>query len=210
MDRVNLAHLVCGSEGTLCTIVGAEVKLVPTPKAKGLAIMGFESVDASLAALDAMLATQPAAVEMIDDVIIDIARGNREYVKYVELMPRPEGVALGAVMYVEYFGQTLAEVEAKLSALRERLPNQPMEQYTDAKRMAEAWRLRKAGEPLLHGVKGLRRPLGFVEDTAVDPAKLPGFIREFKAILAGHGTHASFYAHASVGCLHIRPDACAH
>lgn len=121
--------------------------------------MGFESVDASLAALDAMLATGPAAVEMIDDVIIDIARGNREYAKYVELMPRPEGVALGAVMYVEYFGQSLAEVEGKLSALRERLPNQPMEQYTDAKRMAEAWRLRKAGEPLLHGVKGLRRPL---------------------------------------------------
>ncbi|MCX5641016.1 MAG: FAD-binding protein [Planctomycetota bacterium] len=205
MDRVNLAHLVCGSEGTLCTILGAEVKLVPTPKAKGLAIMGFESVDASLAALDAMLATGPAAVEMVDEVIIDIARGNREYAKYVELMPRPEGVALGAVMYVEYFGQTLAEVEAKLSALRERLPSQPMEQYTDAKRMAEAWRLRKAGEPLLHGVKGLRRPLGFVEDTAVDPAKLPGFIKEFKAILAGHGTHASFYAHASVGCLHIRP-----
>ncbi|MFM8698784.1 MAG: FAD-binding and (Fe-S)-binding domain-containing protein, partial [Phycisphaerales bacterium] len=64
---------------------------------------------------------------------------------------------------------------------------------------------RKAGEPLLHGVPGVRKPLGFVEDTAVDPAKLPGFIREFKGILARHGTRASFYAHASVGCLHIRP-----
>ena len=204
-DRVNLAHLVCGSEGTLCTVVGAEVKLVPTPKAKGLAIMGFATVDDALAALAAMIATAPAAVELIDDVIIDLARENREYASYVELMPRPAGSPLGAVMYVEYFGQSADEVDAKLADLRARLPAQPMEQYVDARRMAEAWKLRKAGEPLLHGVPGVRKPLGFVEDTAVDPARLPGFIREFKEILARHGTRASFYAHASVGCLHIRP-----
>ena len=204
-DRVNLAHLVCGSEGTLCTMVGAELKLVPTPKAKGLAIMGFATVDDALAALAAMIATAPAAVELIDEVIIDLARENREYASYVELMPRPAGSPLGAVMYVEYFGQSAQEVDAKLADLRARLPAQPMEQYVDARRMAEAWKLRKAGEPLLHGVPGVRKPLGFVEDTAVDPAKLPGFIREFKAILARHGTRASFYAHASVGCLHIRP-----
>ena len=204
-DRVNLAHVACGSEGTLCTVVGAELHLVPTPKAKGLAIMGFATVDDALAALATMIATRPSAVELIDDVIVDLARQNREYSKYVDLMPRPEGTQLGAAMYVEYFGQSLAEVEASLADLRARLPRQPMEQYTDARRMAEAWRLRKAGEPLLHGVPGLRKPLGFVEDTAVDPAKLPGFIKEFKEILASHGTKASFYAHASVGCLHIRP-----
>jgi FAD/FMN-containing dehydrogenase/Fe-S oxidoreductase len=205
LDRVNLAHVACGSEGTLCTVVGAELRLVPAPKAKGLAIMGFATVDDALAALATMIATGPAAIELIDDVIVELARQNREYAKYVELMPRPAGTELGAAMYVEYFGQTAAEVEARLADLRARLPAQPMEQYTDARRMAEAWRLRKAGEPLLHGVPGMRKPLGFVEDTAVDPARLPGFIREFKAILARHGTKASFYAHASVGCLHIRP-----
>ncbi len=204
-DRVNLAHMVAGSEGTLCTILGAGLRLVATPKAKGLAIMGFATVDDALAALMTMIATGPAAVELVDDVIIGLARENREYRSYVDLMPRPAGQPLGAVMYVEYFGQALPEVEAKLRTLRERLPGQPMEQYTDARSMADAWRLRKAGEPLLHGVPGLRKPLGFVEDTAVDPAKLPGFIKEFKAILAAHGTQASFYAHASVGCLHIRP-----
>jgi FAD/FMN-containing dehydrogenase/Fe-S oxidoreductase len=204
-DRVNLAHVVCGAEGTLGTVVGAELRLVNTPKAKGLAIMGFPTVDDSLAALATMIATGPAAVELVDDVIIDLARANREYGRYVELMPRAPGTQLGAVMYVEYFGQSPDEVASRLADLRARLPAQPMEQYTDAKRMAEAWRLRKAGEPLLHGVPGLRKPLGFVEDTAVDPARLPGFIREFKEILARHGTRASFYAHASVGCLHIRP-----
>ena len=204
-DRVNLAHFVCGSEGTLCTMVGAELALVPAPRAKGLAIMGFASVDAALASLHAMLATKPAAVELVDDVIIGLARENREYREYVELMPRTPGAPLGAVMYVEYFGQSLPEVQAQLADLRARLPDQPMEQYTDAASMTRAWLLRKAGEPLLHGVPGLRKPLGFVEDTAVDPARLPEFIRDFKAILAGYNTRASFYAHASVGCLHIRP-----
>jgi FAD/FMN-containing dehydrogenase/Fe-S oxidoreductase len=209
-DRVNLAHVVCGAEGTLATVVGCGLKLVPTPKAKGLAIMGFETVDDSLAALMTMIGTGPSAVELVDDVIIGLARQNREYRDYVDLMPRPAGKPLGAVMYVEYFGQSLAEVEARLADLRAKLPAQPMEQYTDAARMAAAWRLRKAGEPLLHGVPGLRKPLGFVEDTAVDPSMLPGFIHDFKAILARHGTQASFYAHASVGCLHIRPMLALH
>lgn len=209
-DRVNLAHFVCGSEGTLCTIVGAHLKLVAAPRFKGLAIMGFAGVDEALTDLGAMLSTHPAAVEMVDDVIIGLARANREYAAYVDLMPRGTDAAgasvpLGAVMYVEYFGQTQAEVTDALRALRERLPGLPMQQYTDAPSMANAWLLRKAGEPLLHGVPGHRKPLGFVEDTAVDPATLPQFIREFKAILARYGTRASFYAHASVGCLHIRP-----
>jgi len=210
-DRVNLAHMVCGSEGTLCTIVGAELKLVPAPKFKGLAIMGFAGVDEALSGLAVMLSTKPAAVELVDDIIIGLARENREYREYVELMPRArpgadgKSAPLGAVMYVEYFGQTADEVAHGLRTLQERLPDQPMLQYTDAKSMAQAWLLRKAGEPLLHGVPGVRKPIGFVEDTAVDPAKLPQFIHEFKAILAKYGTRTSFYAHASVGCLHIRP-----
>jgi FAD/FMN-containing dehydrogenase/Fe-S oxidoreductase len=210
-DRVNLAHLVCGSEGTLCTIVGADLKLVPAPRFKGLAIMGFAGVDEALAELNVMLGTRPAAIELVDDIIIGLARENREYRQYVELMPRakpgPDGVSapLGAVMYVEYFGQTAEEVAAGLRQLHESLPNQPIQQYTDAPSMAQAWLLRKAGEPLLHGIPGVRKPVGFVEDTAVDPSKLPAFIHEFKAILSKYGTRASFYAHASVGCLHIRP-----
>lgn len=210
-DRVNLAHLVCGSEGTLCTILGAELRLVESPKFKGLAIMGFADVDDALAGLSKMLATKPAAVELVDDIIIGLARANREYREYVELMPRARANAdgttapLGAVMYVEYFGQSAAEVDAGLRALRECLPKQAMLLYTDAASMARAWLLRKAGEPLLHGIPGVRKPVGFVEDTAVDPARLPQFIHDFKAILAKYDTRASFYAHASVGCLHIRP-----
>jgi FAD/FMN-containing dehydrogenase/Fe-S oxidoreductase len=205
-DRVNLAKLVCGSEGTLATILGAELNLVEAPRRTGLAMVGFGSVDESLAALGEMLATGPAAVELVDDTILELARGSLEYARYVELVPKArEGGHLGAVMYVEYFARDEAELEERFAELRRRLPGLPVGEHRDAASMRMAWTLRRACEPLLHALPGVRKPIGFVEDTAVDPARLPAFIAEFKRILARHGTHAAFFAHASVGCLHIRP-----
>jgi FAD/FMN-containing dehydrogenase len=71
--------------------------------------------------------------------------------------------------------------------------------------MDHAWKLRKAGEPLLHGLPGKRKPATFVEDNAVPVERLGEFVREFRAIVARHGTKAAYFAHASVGVLHVRP-----
>ncbi|MSR41721.1 MAG: FAD-binding oxidoreductase [Phycisphaerales bacterium] len=204
-DRVNLAHLVCGSEGTLATILRARLRLVDRPNERSLAVFGFPSVTAALAPLQVILATFPAAVELVDDVILGVARANAEYRKYVDLMPTPTDGALGAVLYVEYFGATVAEVEAKTQALRALLPHAAFRKASNATERLELWKLRKAGEPLLHAMPGQRKPVTFVEDTAVDPARLPAFVERFRAIVSAHGTTAAYYAHASVGCLHIRP-----
>ncbi|MFM7259622.1 MAG: FAD-binding oxidoreductase, partial [bacterium] len=106
-DRVNLAHIVCGGEGTLAVTLRAELSLVARPMERGLAILGFASVRESLARLSAILATKPAAVELVDDVVIDVALRNTEYRQYVELMPQPKEGALGAVLYVEYFADQI-------------------------------------------------------------------------------------------------------
>jgi FAD/FMN-containing dehydrogenase/Fe-S oxidoreductase len=209
-DKVNLAHLVCGAEGTLATTLRAELALVPKPKERGLAIIGFASVRESLANLKAILATKPAAVELVDDVVIDVALRNTEYRQYVELMPKPASGPLGAVLYVEYFADRADELPARFDALRAALPGAAMSTYTGAAERLKAWKLRKAGEPLLHGVPGVRKPFTFVEDTAVDPARLPDFVEDFRAIVTKHGTTAAYYAHASVGCLHIRPLVAIH
>ena len=209
-DRVNLAHLVCGSEGTLATTLRAELSLVPRPKERGLAILGFETVRESLARLAAILETKPAAVELVDDVVIDVARRNNEYRQYVDLMPTPPSGGLGAVLYVEYFADTPAEIAARFEALRAVMPGDPMSTYTGASERLKAWKLRKAGEPLLHGVPGARKPFTFVEDTAVCPSRLPDFVEDFRTIVSQHGTTAAYYAHASVGCLHIRPLVAIH
>jgi len=206
-ERVNLAHLICGSEGTLAATLGATLKLHPLPKAKGLAIVAFDDLDAAIAAVGPILETGPAAVELLDDNVIDLAAANREYRRYVDLMPKPaSGRPLRAVLYVEYYADERGEeIEARFAALAERVGEVGVSHYRDGPSMAEAWKLRKAGEPLLHGVPGRRKPITFVEDNAVPPERLPDFVRRFRAIVGRYGTRAAFYAHASVGVLHVRP-----
>jgi Fe-S oxidoreductase len=75
----------------------------------------------------------------------------------------------------------------------------------EAERREPLWDLRRAGMPLLYGMRGDRKPVTFVEDTAVAPSRLPEFVTRFRETLRRHGTDGAFYGHASVGCLHIRP-----
>ncbi len=210
LERVNLAHLFCGSEGTLGTTLRAEVSLVERPKVRGLAILGFESVEEALAPLGEMLATKPSAVELVDDMVIEMAKRNALYSRDVAVMPTPKSGRLGAVMYVQWFGASESEIAQRMDDLMRRIPDAPLARHFGASQMDAAWRLRKAGEPLLHAVPGDRKPLTFVEDTAVDPSRLAAFVRDFRAIVQRHGSTAAYYAHASVGCLHIRPLICAH
>jgi Fe-S oxidoreductase len=112
------------------------------------------------------------------------------------------------VLYVEYFADTQSpreELEEKFQHLRARVPADAIKTYTEPGPMLQAWKLRKAGEPLLHGVPGRRKPVTFVEDNAVPPERLGEFVRKFRAIVESHGTKAAFWAHASVGVLHVRP-----
>ena len=212
-ETVDLAKLLCGSEGTLAVTLGATLLLHPLPQAKGLALLAFDSVDAAIDAVLAILTTGPSAVELLDDVVLDAARGNEECRKYLEIMPRVGGGEARAILYVEYFahdaGNAANEITSKFAALRAaigaRVSDDAIHELTDAPSMGKAWALRKHGEPLLHGMPGKRKPITFVEDNAVPPERLGEFVRKFREIVARHGTRAAYWAHASVGVLHVRP-----
>jgi FAD/FMN-containing dehydrogenase/Fe-S oxidoreductase len=207
-EAVNLAHLLCGSEGTLAVTLRAKLRLAPLPKRKGLAVLAFETVDDALAAVNPLLEANPAAVELLDDMVMQTARLNTSYrptLRILEpLAPSMSGRPIDAVLLVEMYRDTGDEITEAFDRIGRICPA-PRLDLTGAAAMQEAWNLRKAAEPLLHAVPGLRKPLTFVEDTAVDPTKLPEFVRRFRAIVEAEGTSAAFYAHASVGCLHIRP-----
>lgn len=205
LSHVNLAHLLCGSEGTLAVTLGAQLKLHPKPKSKGLAVLGFDSLDAAIEVVPALLTTGPTAIELLDDTVVDLARANTEYRSYVELMPTPRQGILKAVLYVEYFGANDEEIKGYFEALRRVAPDQACEFHTQANSMLNAWKLRKAGEPLLHGIPGNRKPITFVEDNAIPVENLAEFVKKLRDIVANHGTIAAYYAHASVGVLHVRP-----
>jgi FAD/FMN-containing dehydrogenase/Fe-S oxidoreductase len=205
LDRVNLAALLCGSEGTLGVTVQADLSLVDRPRARGLTLLGFDDVMTALAQVEAILGLGPAAVELIDDMVIELALANTACRPHVELLRRGDGALPGAVLYVESFGASSEAVEEQFARVRDAFGDRVVLQTRDPGAMDAAWTLRRSGEPLLHGRPGPRKPITFIEDLAVDPASLPEFIGAFRALMERHGTRAACYAHASVGCLHLRP-----
>jgi FAD/FMN-containing dehydrogenase/Fe-S oxidoreductase len=202
----DLAKFVVGSEGTLLTVVEATVQLVPAPRHRVIAVGHFTSVPAAIDATEDALACQPAAVELLDRTILELSRQKIEYKALGSILHGDPD----ALLFVTFFGDTLAEAVAGLDRLEERWRAaghgfhtlravQPAEQGALLK-------VRQAGLGLLMAASsGARRPLAFVEDTAVEPAKLASYARRFREILDAHGLTAGFYGHCSVGCLHIRP-----
>lgn len=208
-ERMNLAPLLCGSEGTLALTLSAELMLHPLPASKGLAVISFESVEDAIDAVAPLLALKPAAIELLDDLVIDLARQNLEYARYVRLLPGGDSGGAGrikAVLYVEFFSDEPGDGFGRsFDELRSMFGGERVQTHTDPGSMARAWKLRQAGEPLLHAMPGNRKPLGFIEDNAVPPARLGEFVRGCREIIESRGTRGSFYAHASVGVLHVRP-----
>ncbi|MEA2288142.1 MAG: hypothetical protein QOD55_139 [Solirubrobacteraceae bacterium] len=204
--RLNPAKVVVGSEGTLATVVEAEVALVPEPAVRVMAVGHFTSTAAAIAATEDALAQDAASVELLDRAILDLSRRKLEYRGLGDIL---EGDP-DALLFVELVGDDEAEVTARLDALerdwREHGHGYHTLRAVDAAQQAAVLEVRKSGLGLLMAAsRGSRRPLAFVEDTAVPPERLNDYVADFKAILDARGLTAGFYGHCSVGCLHIRP-----
>ena len=203
---LDLAKFVVGSEGTLVTVVEASVHLVPAPKHRVIAVGHFGSVQAAIEATQDALACQPAAVELLDRTILDLSRKKIEYRSLGSILHGdPE-----ALLFVTFFGDTAAEAAAGLDRLAGLWDAHGHGYHTlravAAAEQAALLKVREAGLGLLMAAStGTRRPLAFIEDTAVEPARLASYAGRVRQILDSHGLTAGFYGHCSVGCLHIRP-----
>jgi FAD/FMN-containing dehydrogenase/Fe-S oxidoreductase len=199
----NLARLLAGSEGTLALFTEIEVELDRRPATRVVAALSFASLRAALEANVAILETEPSAVELLD---LDPLRRALNLAKYTRLAPLLNG-AEPALLQVEYQGEEDAARAglARLRALHGELGAVRTMEFTTAHEVADAWALRRAALPLLMGAPGAERPASFVEDTAVAPERLAGFVGDFQRVVAEHGARASFTGHASAGCLHVRP-----
>lgn len=206
IENLNLAHLVCGSEGTLAITLSAELALSALPIARGLAIIAFASVTEAIEAVGALLETEPTAIELLDDMVLSLARKHPAYRATVQTLPQLSDRPTEAVLYVEYTADSdPAELGDRFAALRSRFSADRVVCLSTPTEMQRAWDLRKAGEPLLHSIPGARKPVSFVEDNAVPVEHLAAFVDGFRRIVDQHNTRAAFWAHASVGVLHVRP-----
>ena len=201
----SLVPLVVGSEGTLAVLTEAELHLVPKPAARGLLVPHFSSLRSALDAVAVCLEFEPSAVELMDAMLIRLARAQRGF---QTMMAAIQGTP-DALLMVEFVGDSELEVADRVKKLRRRLDGAAgMTACVPAVRADlrdQLWNLRSAAMPLLNGLPGDRKPVTFVEDCAVAPARLPEFADRFRELIQRYGTDGAFYGHASVGCLHIRP-----
>jgi FAD/FMN-containing dehydrogenase/Fe-S oxidoreductase len=201
----SLVPILVGSEGTLAVVAEAELALVSRPKHRGLLVPQFDSLATALDALAMCLELGPSAVELMDRMLIDLARQQRGLKDTMAAVRgRPE-----ALLMVEFSSDDAADVSYRVHELERRLgPAVGLIAAVPALDPATRdplWALRSSAVPLLGGMPGDRKPVTFVEDCAVAPERLPEFAARFREIFHRHGTDGAFYGHASVGCLHIRP-----
>jgi FAD/FMN-containing dehydrogenase/Fe-S oxidoreductase len=197
---VNINEILCGSEGTLAAITSAELRLVPLPKSKGLALLFFDSVTDAMQASIQLLDLEPAAIEHVDRPLLDQTRGKLKFQRARDLLDL-DANPCESVLAVEFFD----DVEDKLRGVLAKRLTPRSKMLLEPADAALFWNMRKAGLSLLTGRSGDAKPVTVIEDCAVMPERLPAYVAGVRSILDRHGLAASFYGHAASGLLHIRP-----
>ncbi|MEX1143507.1 MAG: FAD-linked oxidase C-terminal domain-containing protein [Anaerolineales bacterium] len=193
---INLAPLLAGSEGSLAIFKRIKVRLVTKPAFSVLGVLSYPSIAEACDAAPGLLKLEPSAIELIPQAMIRLARSVPAYARQLSFVQGDPQ----AILIIEFSGATQAGAEAKLRSLGPEavLALTPQEQ-------AQVWSVRKVGLGLLMSRPGDSKPLPFIEDVAVPVEELGEFVRQFQAILEANGAGGDFYAHASAGCLHVRP-----
>ncbi len=204
--HANAAHLLVGSEGTLAFFERLELKLAPLPPARALGVCHFPKFYTAMDLTRHIVELGPTAVELVDRTMIDLAREIAAFRGTVEAFIRGEPEA---ILLVEFSGE---ERSAQLEKLRRLvqlmadlgLPGSVTE-VTDPKLQKDIWEVRKAGLNIMMSMKGDGKPVSFIEDCAVPLEHLAEYTDRLTQVFAKHGTRGTWYAHASVGTLHVRP-----
>ncbi|HSS14717.1 MAG TPA: FAD-linked oxidase C-terminal domain-containing protein [Rhizomicrobium sp.] len=207
---VNLAHLLVGSEGTLAFTKDLTVKLVPLPRNKVLGVVNFASFHAAMDSAQHIVKLGPSAVELVDRIMIELALSNPMFRSTMQsALIAPGDKIPEAILLVEFSGEDKAALVRKLAKLTALmgdlgLPGSVVEMEAEAPQK-NLWDVRKAGLNIMMSLKGDGKPVSFIEDCAVPLVHLAEYTAALTDVFTRHGTHGTWYAHASVGTLHVRP-----
>ncbi len=202
----DLNRILAGSEGTLAVVTAAKLKLTPIPRFQELLVIHYACFDHALNASQSLLAFNPAAIETIDETILELAKQDEIYDRVKDFINDARAINL-----VEFVSEDAAQLQATVAQLREQLSFNVAQQVigyyqtSSAQEIASLWELRKRGVGLLGNRKGPRKPIAFIEDTAVPPVNLAAYIQEFKELLNCYNLDYAMFGHVDVGCLHVRP-----
>ena len=202
----NMAHLLVGSEGTLGFFTEVELDLQPLPAHRVLGVCHFPAFHEAMSATQHIVALDPSAVELVDRTLMELARDIAVFRPTIERFVQG---APDALLLVEFAGEDRGALLARLARLGELMadlgfPGAVVEAVEPAFQRA-VWDVRKAGLNIMMSMKGDGKPVSFVEDCAVRLEDLAEYTRRLDEVFARHGTRGTWYAHASVGTLHVRP-----
>jgi FAD/FMN-containing dehydrogenase/Fe-S oxidoreductase len=210
--RFNLNSVICGSEGTLGVVTEATLNILPVPKHVALVNLRYASFDAALRDAGALMAFGAASVETVDSKVLALAQKDIVWESVRAFFPEDAERPTRGVLLLEFVGDTRAAVESSLGRLTAMLDAEGFDGrrlgYTVARGEAAVgavWDMRKRAVGLLGSMAGERRPIPFVEDTAVPPERLADYIAEFRALLDGAGLDYGMFGHADAGVLHVSP-----
>nr|MDQ2695950.1 FAD-binding oxidoreductase [Pseudomonadota bacterium] len=207
--RFDLNSVLCGAEGTLAFVAEAKVSLVPIPRHSALVSIRYARFDDTLGDAQNLLRTGPASIEAVDSKVLALAMNDIVWDTVREFFP-DAGPAAGGVNLVEYAADTEDALRRQVEALTAQLDAGRGQSIGYAiawreEQINRLWGMRKKAVGLLGNAEGEARPIPFVEDTAVPPENLAGFIREFRAVLDRHGLSYGMFGHVDAGVLHVRP-----
>ena len=205
-NSVNLAHLLVGSEGTLAVTERLTLKLSRLPGHRTLGVVNFPSFYRAMESAQHIVKLKPTAVELVDRTMIELARANPAFRPVIEraLIGEPE-----AILLVEFAGEEREPQLGDLARLVELMADLGMPgsvvEMPEAALQAALWEVRKAGLNIMMSMKGDGKPVSFIEDCAVPLEHLADYTQRLTEVFTKHGTRGTWYAHASVGTLHVRP-----
>jgi FAD/FMN-containing dehydrogenase/Fe-S oxidoreductase len=207
---LSLHRILAGSEGTLAITKAVQLRVMAKPRRRALTVIRYDRFDAALSDVQRLLKSAPLAIEVLDDRVIGVARGDIVWTGLESLLGAASAPVEG-LSFVEFVGDDDEAVERQIEALAQVLKADRVSGVVDWRTVrddgiiAQLWTLREKSVGLMGKLPGRRQGTAFVEDVAVPPEHLPAFVREFRAILDGHGLVYGMYGHADVGCLHVRP-----
>ncbi len=205
-EGFNSSNLLVGSEGTLSLFNKIKLKLSEIPKNKILGVCYFDNFHQAMELSKEIVKLKPTCVELMDQNLLNLAKEIPMYAggikKYIKGNPE-------AVLMVEFIDTEKSVYEKKIKDLEYLVLNQNKKNefsfYSDLSEQKEVFEIRKAGLNILMSMKGDKKPVAFIEDCAVSLEHLADYTARLKEIFKKYGTSGMFYAHASVGTLHVRP-----
>ncbi len=211
LSELDISRVITGSEGSLVFVAEAKLNITPIATYKALVNVKYDSFESALRHAPSMVAANATSVETVDSNVLNLAKQDIIWRSVKDLITEVEGKTVLGLNMVEYNSNDEADIEQKIASLSASLNNASdlgvigFQVTYDKADIGKIYAWRRKSVSLLGKTKGDKKPLAFVEDTAVPPENLADFIMEFRTLLDGYGLHYGMFGHVDAGVLHVRP-----